>query len=442
MVAEDEIERLFEHDQALTQRQNQKISDGTANTQVAQRFKELLQKAVSAGVSDVHIEIYSDKVEYWQRVDGRRLPLSGTQPNRADGLAICSYLFNVRGTMTDSGFVETKVNNCRLELPLMSGGQLQITEWRASYCPASSGGALVLRWTNQAKTVPTWNELGLDAEHQKKLRRFLASPSGVMIITGKTGSGKSTTIAASICQIDKSRNVRTIENPVEIEVGVIQSNAATPEEFAEISKTLLRHDVDVEIHGEVRTGDAAMELCRKGETGQLVMTTLHTSSAIGIAHTLAAQFNVPAAVVAAPNLMKIWLYQTLVRKLCPHCHISTDEAATQYADKEAFEDYEQAIEALKASGKPTDEVRWRNLGGCEHCHQGEKGRIVVLELLELNDIDRDFIIRGDYLNWQRSLRERGFETVREHALRRVLAGEIDILSAATKVDGILEVPVG
>ena len=92
------------------------------------------------------------------------------------------------------------------------------------------------------------------------------------------------------------------------------------------AKALLRHDVDIESHGEVRDTKGAMSVCRKGETGQIMFTTMHTSSALGIAHTLNEQMHVPSALIAAPNLMKLWIYQTLVRTLCPHCCLSFADA--------------------------------------------------------------------------------------------------------------------
>lgn len=260
--------------------------------------------------------------------------------------------------------------------------------------PAKDGGGkITLRWLDKDLKIPTMEEMGYSQGHCDAFRRFVNGPSGNLLVAGKTGSGKSTLIAAILNIIDPSRSVQTLEDPPEFPLGIIQTQVQPRQKVAEdsseyrdftyYSPVMLRHDIDVEMHSEIRTHKGAMEVTRKGETGQLMLTTLHTSSAIGIAHTLTEQLNVPAAVVAAPDLMRVWAYQTLVRTLCPHCKVADAEADDIYQrhheeqPDDLLDEYRQAsrqLDTVLSQGGERDEVFWRNPAGCDRCNKGEKGR--------------------------------------------------------------------
>jgi type II secretory ATPase GspE/PulE/Tfp pilus assembly ATPase PilB-like protein len=423
------------------------------HSDVAHRFKKLQQKAVNLGSSDIHIEWYEHETQFYARVDGRRVLLENS--NIAEiGEKLGSYLFNAKATMKDTpNFVATTPNNGlveeRLECPTDIDGETEprLTQWRAAYVNCKGGGKLTLRWLNASKTVPALDKMGLHPGHITMLKSFCFGNSGLCMIGGKTGSGKTTLIAALLMLFGKDKAVGTVEDPPEFNLGIPQIHA-TPNQrindeveargFNYYSKALLRHDLDVELHGEVRDHKGAMEVTRKGETGQIMFTTLHTSSAMGIGHTLTEQLHVPPAVVAAPDLMRIWAYQTLVRTLCPHCKMSHDVARDDYADKGDADTFNALFAgAIKALGDAAHRAQYRRPEGCKHCIGGEKGRTALIEIIMLDNEDRAFIVKKDYLGWQASLLDKGFKTVRDHAISKIKAGLIDIETASQKVTGLI-----
>lgn len=451
LVTQGQIESLFNDESSLNNHielKDEKLSE------IGEFFKRLQQKAVMLESSDIHIELYEHEVKFYVRVDGRRLVLSETIPDHAYGEALFSYIFTSKAISKDHDYVEKLPNSGKLEQLLLltnkdeNGEEImepRLTSWRADYIPAKGGGKITLRWLNAQQSIPPLDTLGWTDGHVDIIMDFLKTPSGVCIFSGKTGSGKSTSIASTLDLIDEESAVHTLEDPDEFNLGIPQTvvtsdkNSDTKSGFATYSKVLLRHDVDVELHGEVRDHAGAMEVTRKGETGQLVFTSLHTSSAIGIAHTLTEQLKVPPSVVSAPALMKVWAYQTLVRKLCPHCKLTDSKSLGAYDTNELGDDYHRARIALDSFLKPEfrEHVFWRNPNGCKHCNKGEKGRTALIEMIILDDEDRDFILRKDYLNWQVALKNKGFKTVRDHAINKIQLGEIDVLTAAKKVNQLI-----
>ncbi len=423
-------------------------------TDVASRLKRLQQKAVSLGSSDIHIELYEHSTQFYARVDGRRIKLEPSIPLHEVGEKLFGYIFTSKAKLKDADFAAINPNNGTIEeyldCPLNESTQeseRRLTFWRASYIPAKGGGKVTLRWLNASKKIPALDEMGLHSGHISMLKSFCFGNSGLCMIAGKTGSGKSTLIAALLMLFGKDKAVHTVEDPPEFDLGIPQTQATpnqlindekTERGFNFYSKILLRHDVDVELHGEVRDKKGAMEVTRKGETGQIMFTTLHTSSAIGIGHTLTEQLHVPTAVVAAPDLMRIWAYQTLVRTLCPHCKMSLDQAKTYYNDRgdnEKISELEaQAQRVLKDDIRG---VKFKHPAGCDRCCEGERGRTGLFEIIVLDDEDRGFILNKDYISWQKALKTKGFKNVRDHAVSKIKAGLIDIETASQKVSHLI-----
>lgn len=450
-VKQVEQRLLDEYFQQLSINESENKQDSEVLTDVAKHLKRLQQKAVNLGSSDIHVELYESQTQFYARVDGRRISLEHTIPDHATGEALFAYVFTSKGKLTDWDFVAGKVNNGQieqfLECPTEAGGTEQrLTIWRASYIPAKGGGKLTLRWLNANKVIPELTQMGLHDGHIEILKNFCFGNSGLCMIAGKTGSGKSTLIAALLRLFGKDKSVHTLEDPPEFDLGVIQTHV-TPNTLVDgeergynfYSKVLLRHDGDVELHGEVRDHKGAMEVTRKGETGQIVFTTLHTSSAIGIGHTLTEQLHVPSAVVAAPDLMRLWAYQTLVRMLCPKCKMTEANARIFYDNNNDQNTFTQLLNQAKIllKDKHLEHVRYRNPHGCKSCSEGEKGRTALFEIIALDDEDRSYILRKDYIGWGKVLREKGFKDVRDHAIHKILNGLIDIDTAANKVSHLI-----
>lgn len=413
--------------------------DDDKQSEVARRVRRLLQNAVDKGSSDVHIELYKNETRLNARVDGQLISMDKNIPDYHYGLALFGYVFNELAVDKDGDFYVSKINNGRVILTLECDGVKRDTIWRAAYIPAKDkGGQVTLRWLNKEETIPPLDELGWETGHVQVMRDFANSPSGVCILTGQVGSGKTTTIAATISELkDQGRSINTLEDPVEFDLGVIQTSVINQGDDADgfftHAKALLRHDVDIESHGEMRDKKGAMSVCRKGETGQIMFTTMHTSSAIGIAHTLNEQMHVPKAVIAAPNLMKLWIYQTLVRTLCPHCKLSHESLPLHY-EEATLAKINQWHSDLDGN---LEHIRYKNPTGCEHCTQGEKGRTSLVEMIVLDNQDRQFIFNQDYLGWETALKQKGFKSVKDHALLKIKRGEIDVLTCAGRVNDLL-----
>ena len=412
--------------------------DDAALSTIGSDARKMLQEAVSRGASDIRIELYAHETRIGARIDGRMVPLQKTIPEYEYGNHLIGYLFSELAIDTDGDFYVNKPNNGRIEIDLSTPDGKRETIWRISYIYArNKGGQAVLRWLNKNTHIPRLEELGWETGQIKAMRDFMNSASGACLIAGQTGSGKSTTIASALDEVKHTgRSINTIEDPVEFDIGVMQTSVrGGNDELNNLVKLLLRHDVDIEMHGEMRTKEGAMAVCRKAETGQLMLTTLHTSSAIGIAHTMNEQMGVPLALIGAPDLMKLWIYQTLVRKLCPHCAQSLDEAKKAWSDTQ-HEQYQQWLE----HDVPVEQLRFKSPQGCHHCYQGEKDRTTLVEMLVLDDEDRQFILSKDYLGWAEALKSKGYKTVLDHANLKVARGEIDLFTAAERVNGLFQKP--
>ena len=416
------------------------INTDTLNA-VAQRAVNMLQDAALREVSDIHIELYAHETRIEGRVDGKMQSLQPPIPEHEYGKLLFGYLFNELSVDKTSDFYQNQINNARIEIELNTKNGRRETLWRIAYLPAKdNGGQLTLRWLNKDEFVPSLDNIGWEAGHVRIMRNFTQSASGVCLIAGQVGSGKTTTIASSLLELKgKGRSINTLEDPVEFDLGIIQSSVVTQKDDEDLmftyGKALLRHDVDIESHGEIRDTKGAMNVCRKGETGQIMFSTLHTSSALGIAHTLDEQMHVPSALIAAPNLMKLWIYQTLVRTLCPHCCISFNDAQAYLDDEQRKKLNHWLSEQGDLSIKET--MRFKHPDGCEHCNEGEKGRTTLVEMIVLDDEDRLFISNKDYLGWSKALLTKGFKPISSHATLKIKRGHIDVFSANERVNGLL-----
>jgi type II secretory ATPase GspE/PulE/Tfp pilus assembly ATPase PilB-like protein len=431
--------------QAADESEQRKSSTAT----VGITLKSILQKALDVGSSDVHIEIYDNATVIYNRVDGRRI-LSSRVPEKKYGNEIISHIFMYKAAPRDRDYVEHLPNNGRIDEVLQIDKRSVPTSWRVSYAPTVTGGKLVMR-NLDGEERRKLTELGWLPWHIETYRKVFNGPSGLILFAGKTNSGKTQAIAAGLDEISDERAVHTLEDPNEFSLGkpqtfvnpdlLISSDNQAPRKanFAYYTRLLLRHDLDVTMLSELRDHEGAMEACRNGETGQLVFSSLHCSSAIGIAPTLIEQFGVPSALVASPDLMRLWIYQTLVRTLCKHCKLTPSEAESRYSANNKAAEFQVIMKHLATVVPDVEQVRFRNVDGCEHCVKGESGRTAVVEMILFDDLDREYIQRCDYLGWAKHLRTKGFKSTRHHAYHKISQGEVDVETAAAKVLNLLPV---
>ncbi|HGM5308974.1 TPA: GspE/PulE family protein, partial [Serratia marcescens] len=296
---------------------------------------------------------------------------------------------------------------------------------RVSVMPASHGERVVMRLLDKQGVRLELPSLGMAAAHQQALLRLIRQPHGIILVTGPTGSGKSTTLYTLLNQInDEQRNIMTIEDPVEYELAGIAQTQVNPKvdmTFARGLRALLRQDPDVVLIGEIRDGETAQIAVQASLTGHLVLSTLHTNTAIG-AVTRLRDMGVEPFLLSS-SLSGV-LAQRLVRRLCPHCR-----------EPYALPDAQRRQLGLASTRALTC---WRPIG-CEACGgQGYRGRIGLHELLVLDEPMRRAIHRSDgELDIARLAGER-YQPLRQDGIAKMCAGETsleEVLRVTREGDG-------
>jgi len=281
---------------------------------------------------------------------------------------------------------------------------------RVSTLPNSYGEKTVMRILDTRSINVELDGLGFDPTTYEIWRKQIDSPHGIILVTGPTGSGKTTTLYASLRQLDKTTmNVSTVEDPVEYHLDGItqtQMHEKIGMTFAAALRALLRQDPDVIMLGEVRDQETAHIAVQAALTGHLVLSTLHTNDAPSSITRLVNIGLEPFLVGAAVNSV---LAQRLIRKLCQHCKAQEKPS-------------EEMAEYLQLQGCESDQM-WAGRG-CERCrHTGFSGRVGIYELLVVDDHFRDIIARNpNVAEFRRMCIERGMVTLRQDGMRKVAKG--------------------
>ncbi|MEZ9752381.1 GspE/PulE family protein [Vibrio sp. 10N.261.51.A1] len=435
---------------------------------IERQLHALCQTAVNENSSDVHVLTTPDSTLFLLRTVGVRRVLtrfhneqSAQNQPRQVGLALIDYVFS---TLGGQDIKYTLPANDRFSLTLKVGEALRVFEWRAALIPTHDGPKLTLRCLTPRDKALSLEDMDLPAPYLSTLISMIHKRQGGIIITGPMGSGKSSLVYALLEKVDRiARNVHSLEDPVEFSQAFVSKTQVQPSvetiegsgvklDYAFYCKETLRHDVDISNIGEIRDTPTAREFCRKAETGGLALATLHTNSALGVAQTFIQQLNMPAAIVGAPDLMAMFVHVKLVRKLCD-CAFSFDEHHQEhvidaYRANEVKDKLELKVKQLKQLCTESElaNVRLLNPTGCPKCNgedkvAGESGRVVVMEMIVLDDADRQFIIREDDLGWKAHLQSQGWPDIKAHCKSRIMQGKVDILSASEQVDDLVPTPI-
>jgi type II secretory ATPase GspE/PulE/Tfp pilus assembly ATPase PilB-like protein len=284
---------------------------------------------------------------------------------------------------------------------------------RVSCIPSVFGPALVLRLLDVNKTLITLPNLGFDALHFENISRIVRKPHGIIIITGPTGSGKTTTLYAVLNQLkDLSTKVLTIEDPVEIKMPLInqvQINEKQGISFAHATRAFLRHDPNIILIGEIRDPDTAQEAIRASITGHRVLSTLHTNTAVDSIYRLH-DFGIDLSYIA--NGVLCVISQRLIRKLCPFCR-----KRVKVKKENMPESFKQLL-----LGENENEIRLFKAGSCEHCQSGYKGRTVIAEILDFDEEIQDMVASGKLDQLRNKWREKAYLTLEQDAGTLLLKG--------------------
>jgi general secretion pathway protein E len=443
-----------------TMTQSEAVDSGRGkDTAIGSLLTALCQAAVERGASDIHVEVDGELTRILIRVDGKREVLerfadgqSALHQPRKMGTSLTSYVF---ATLGGQDIKLRDPANDRFALPLNWQGEVKLFEWRAALIPLDNGIKLTMRCLTSRDKALSLEDMDLPLPYLTILREMIQKRSGAIVICGPMGSGKSSLVTAMIETIDRTaRCVHALEDPVEFKQSMVSKTTVEPKketklgegryrDYAFYAVETLRHDVDVPVLGEVREYAAAKEFCRKAETGGLAITTLHTNSALGVPQTFIQQLNIPAAIVGAPGLMLMFVHQKLVRKLCPYCALPLGvEARTIYDAVGCLAEYHKKKQQLHTLLPDVDNAQLKHPGGCKACsNKGEKGRLVVMEIIVLEDTDRQFIANEDDHGWKQHLIAQGWPDIRAHTLSRIKNGQVDIASASEQVDGLMPVDI-
>ena len=364
----------------------------------------MILEAYKMRASDIHLEPLEKRLRVRFRVDGVLQEMS-SPPKRLQS-AILSRLKIMTGTMSIA------------EKRLPQDGRIQVRagsksiDLRVSTVPTNHGESIVMRILDKSSLLLGLPELGFLSDDQEIFERLVRLPDGILLVTGPTGSGKTTTLYASLHYLNKpDRKIITVEDPVEYQLSGINQVQVMSEigmTFPAALRSMLRQAPNIIMIGEIRDLETASIAINASLTGHLVFSTLHTNDAPSAVARLVDMGVKPFLVASSVRAI---LAQRLVRKLCANCR--------QPAELDAA-----ALSALGLTAAQVAGSRISKAVGCELCrHRGYKGRMGIFEILEITDEIRHMINEGQStLQLRQRARERGMRTLREDGVRKVLAG--------------------
>jgi general secretion pathway protein E len=382
------------------------LRDLASEAPVIRLVNQLIHRALDLSASDIHIEPFEDGLHLRYRVDGVLQdmpdpPAGSLAPAIASRIKLLSHMNIAERRLPQDGRIMTRVKGHELDL-------------RVSTIPTVHGESIVMRVLDRESIQLSLPDMGFSEDTLLRYQQLLARPHGVLLVTGPTGSGKTTTLYASLASMEtRDRKIITVEDPVEYQldgVNQIQVQAQIELSFARALRAILRQDPDIIMIGEMRDTETAQIGVQSALTGHLVLSTLHTNTAAGAITRLEDMGIERYLITSAVNGV---LAQRLIRTLCAHCKVPvelSDTAIAQYGIKRF----------LPAGERTVFEAR-----GCEHClNSGYSGRTGIHELFMLDETIRQVIQSGaDASALHSAARAQGMITLYEDGLRKVVAGE-------------------
>ena len=338
------------------------LLDNRDDSPVIRLINALLLEAIKEGASDIHIETQERRLIVRFRVDGVLREM--IEPKRA----LAPLLVSRIKVMARLDIAEKRVPQDGRVALRIGGHEIDV---RVSTIPTQHGERVVMRLLERGAVRPDLADLGMNARDAELLARLLDRPNGIIIVSGPTGSGKTTTLYAALTRLnDRRRNIMTVEDPIEYELeGVAQTqvNPRTEMTFARGLRAILRQDPDVIMVGEIRDRETAEVAVQASMTGHLVISTLHTNSAVG-SITRLIDIGVERYLLA-PMVVGL-VAQRLVRRLCPECRTEDTASASD-------------VSLLDGAIEPGEPV-WRP-AGCAACHgEGYRGRAGLYEIVPVD----------------------------------------------------------
>jgi general secretion pathway protein E len=380
---------------------------------IVELVNSFLSQAVTRRASDIHVEPGEAGFVVRVRVDGVMRELQQLGADRFEAtvcrIKILSQLDIAERRLPQDGRMTARIHGETFDV-------------RVSVLPGVHGESVVMRLLRQDRPTLSLADLGMLSDHEAVFKRWIEAPNGIVLVTGPTGSGKTTTLYTALdLGNDGLKKIITVEDPVEYKLNGItqlQVNADIGFSFAAALRSILRHDPDVILIGEIRDHETAAIAVQSALTGHLVFSTLHTNSAVG-AITRLADVGIERFLLVS-SLQGV-MAQRLVRRLCPHCSEPVDLSHLDLAQRQLLEDEQ------KAHKHTTDDAlvpHIRRAVGCEVCmHTGYLGRVAIYELFDVDDALRHQIITAaSEADITASLRERGIRALAGDGLLKVWRG--------------------
>ncbi len=430
LAGESEIEDAIDHFYGYTLSVDaiiQEIETGQAdlNTDIGEATEyshplvrlvdALLADAVKRGASDIHFEPEEGFYRIRYRIDGVLRQIRALHNNYSAGITVRLKV------LSGMNIAENRApQDGRISLTY-SGRQI---DFRVASQPTMHGEDIVLRVLDRKKGIVPLEKLGLHHDALSELKLMMSRPEGIILVTGPTGSGKTTTLYSIINYLAaESVNIMTLEDPVEYPLAMIRQssvNEAAKLDFASGIRSMMRQDPDIILVGEVRDADTAEMALRAAMTGHQVYSTLHTNSAVGAIPRLI-DLEVPPSIMVG-NIIGI-VAQRLVRLLCPHCKEEYEPTEIEQILLGIDEDAEEIPNVFRATG-------------CEKCEYiGYKGRLSLLEILRVDeDIDELIVKRASNREITNMALEKGFIPIADDGIRRILEGVTSLDEVSRVID--------
>lgn len=371
--------------------------------------------ALEVRSSDIHIEPDEHRVRIRYRVDGVLREIVDFLPNLHP--AVVSRIKILANLKIDEQRIP---QDGRAQVTTSDGRTMDL---RVSTFPTVNGEKVVMRIQDKSRTIPAIAELGLEGNNFLFLDQALKSPNGIILNTGPTGSGKTTTLYSCLAQLNTPDvNILTIEDPVEIQMNGLNQSQVHPDidySFAAGMRSALRQDPDIMMVGEIRDKETADIAIEASLTGHLVLSTVHTNSAV---ETLTRLENLGVQAFLVASSIELIIAQRLVRKLCEQCRqpAPVDAALLAHIEK-ALKDIEKKlpVESAILAGK-----QFYTAAGCDQCdHIGYLGRIAVYEVLRMNDVLRDLTLKqASAIDIQKAAFSGGMVSLEQDGLAKALRG--------------------
>jgi general secretion pathway protein E/type IV pilus assembly protein PilB len=389
---------------------------------------QVLKDAIELRASDIHLEPFEDEFRIRYRIDGELQEVSVPaqlkrfQPAIVSRVKILSHLNIAEKRLPQDGRIKIRLGDAEVDI-------------RVSVIPMLHGEAVVMRLLRQNSTLRGLGQIGMNTREYEHFKHVLGLPHGIILVTGPTGSGKTSTLYTALNEInDAVRKIITVEDPVEYQlkgVNQIQVNEKSGLTFARGLRSILRHDPDVILIGEIRDAETAQIAVQASLTGHLVFSTLHTNDAPG-ALTRLVDMGVEPYLVASS--LEAVLAQRLVRVLCPHCKQPDDSVTAQ-----SFK--------IKL-GIAADKTIFKSVG-CRECRNtGFFGRHAIFEWMDTDEEIRQLILKSASTDQIRAAaRKGGMRTLAEDGWRLVAAGittveEVLSVTTAKEVESATKIQAG